>query len=41
MVTAFLYGVMKEQVSCSILEGMKLGSISDCLELVKAIYGLK
>ena len=41
VVTAFLYGVMKEQVFCAIPEGVKLDDDSDCLELVKAIYGLK
>ena len=41
VVTAFLYGVMKEQVFCSIPEGVEIDSKFDCLELVKAIYGLK
>ena len=41
VVTAFLYGVMKEQVFCVIPEGVELDSAFDCLELVKAIYGLK
>ena len=41
MVTAFLYGVMKEQVFCSVPEGVEIDSEFDCLELVKAIYGLK
>ena len=41
VVTAFLYGVMKEQVFCVIPEGMELEGSFDCLELVKAIYGLK
>ena len=41
VVTAFLYGVMKEQVFCVIPEGVELDSTFDCLELVKAIYGLK
>ena len=40
-VTAFLYGVMKEQVFCVIPEGMQLEGDFDCLELMKAIYGLK
>ncbi|ETM54808.1 hypothetical protein L914_01906 [Phytophthora nicotianae] len=37
----FLYGVMKEVVYCVMPEGMKLVVDFDCLELVKAIYGLK
>ena len=41
VVTAFLYGVMKEQVFCVIPEGVELDGDFDCLELVKAIYGLK
>uniref|UniRef100_A0AAV1TFB6 Reverse transcriptase Ty1/copia-type domain-containing protein n=1 Tax=Peronospora matthiolae TaxID=2874970 RepID=A0AAV1TFB6_9STRA len=41
VVTAFLYGVMKEQVFCVIPEGVELEGSFDCLELVKAIYGLK
>lgn len=41
VVTAFLYGVMKEQVFCSTPEGVDLDDDFDCLELVKAIYGLK
>ena len=41
VVTAFLYGVMKEQVFCSVPEGVEIDSEFDCLELVKAIYGLK
>uniref|UniRef100_A0AAV1UF45 Integrase catalytic domain-containing protein n=1 Tax=Peronospora matthiolae TaxID=2874970 RepID=A0AAV1UF45_9STRA len=41
VVTAFLYGVMKEQVFCVIPEGVELDSTFDCLELVKSIYGLK
>uniref|UniRef100_A0AAV1T4T9 Reverse transcriptase Ty1/copia-type domain-containing protein n=1 Tax=Peronospora matthiolae TaxID=2874970 RepID=A0AAV1T4T9_9STRA len=32
---------MKEQVFCVIPEGVELDSTFDCLELVKAIYGLK
>lgn len=40
-ITAFLYGVMKEQVFCVILEGVEMDGNFDCLELVKAIYGLK
>ena len=32
---------MKEQVFCVIPEGVELDSAFDCLELVKAIYGLK
>uniref|UniRef100_A0AAV1UT40 Integrase catalytic domain-containing protein n=1 Tax=Peronospora matthiolae TaxID=2874970 RepID=A0AAV1UT40_9STRA len=41
VVTAFLYGVMKEQVFCVIPEGVNLDSTFDCLVLVKSIYGLK
>ena len=41
VVTAFLYGVMKEKVYCAVLEGVALDGKLDCLELVKAIYGLK
>lgn len=41
VVTAFLYGVMKEQVFCVIPEGVEMDDDFDCLELVKAIYGLK
>ena len=41
VVTTFLYGVMKEQVFCTVPEGVKIDSELDCLELVKAIYGRK
>ena len=41
VVTAFLYGVMKEQVFCVIPEGVEVDDDVNCLELVKAIYGLK
>uniref|UniRef100_A0AAV1TVX6 Reverse transcriptase Ty1/copia-type domain-containing protein n=1 Tax=Peronospora matthiolae TaxID=2874970 RepID=A0AAV1TVX6_9STRA len=41
VVTAFRYGIMKEQVFCVIPEGGELDDDFDCLELVKAIYGLK
>uniref|UniRef100_A0AAV1VFK5 Reverse transcriptase Ty1/copia-type domain-containing protein n=1 Tax=Peronospora matthiolae TaxID=2874970 RepID=A0AAV1VFK5_9STRA len=41
VVTAFLYGVMKEKVYCVIPEGVEMDGDFDCLELVKAIYGLK
>ena len=41
VVTAFLYGVMKEKVYCTVPEGVELDDNFDCLELVKAIYGLK
>ncbi|KAF0688449.1 hypothetical protein As57867_019867, partial [Aphanomyces stellatus] len=41
VVTAFLYGVMKEVVYCVVPEGVELDGDFDCLELVKAIYGLK
>ncbi|KAG2758383.1 hypothetical protein Pcac1_g29479 [Phytophthora cactorum] len=37
----FLYGIMKEQVFCAVPEGVDLDGDFDCLELVKAIYGLK
>ena len=41
VVTAFLYGVMKEKVFCVVPEGVKMDGDFDCLELIKAIYGLK
>uniref|UniRef100_A0AAV1UWJ1 Integrase catalytic domain-containing protein n=1 Tax=Peronospora matthiolae TaxID=2874970 RepID=A0AAV1UWJ1_9STRA len=41
VVTAFLYGVMEEKVYCVIPEGVEMDGDFDCLELVKAIYGLK
>ncbi|KAL4176616.1 hypothetical protein KRP22_001557 [Phytophthora ramorum] len=41
VVTAFLYGVMKEVGFCVVPEGVELDGGFDCLELVKAIYGLK
>ena len=41
VVTAFLYGVMKEVVHCVVPEGVELDKDFDCLELVKPIYGLK
>uniref|UniRef100_A0AAV1V9F8 Polyprotein n=1 Tax=Peronospora matthiolae TaxID=2874970 RepID=A0AAV1V9F8_9STRA len=41
VVTVFLYGVMKEKVYCVIPEGVEMDGDFDCLELVKAIYGLK
>lgn len=41
VVTAFLYGVMKEVVYCLVSEGVELDGDYNCLELVKAIYGLK
>uniref|UniRef100_H3H4R3 Reverse transcriptase Ty1/copia-type domain-containing protein n=1 Tax=Phytophthora ramorum TaxID=164328 RepID=H3H4R3_PHYRM len=41
VVTAFLYGIMKEVVFCVVPEGVELDGGFDCLELVKAIYGLK
>uniref|UniRef100_A0AAV1V4W9 Integrase catalytic domain-containing protein n=1 Tax=Peronospora matthiolae TaxID=2874970 RepID=A0AAV1V4W9_9STRA len=37
VMTAFLYGVMKEQVFCAIPEGFELDSTFDCLELIKSI----
>ncbi|POM64563.1 Integrase catalytic core protein [Phytophthora palmivora] len=39
--TAFLYGLMKEKVFCSVPEGVELDGGFDCVELLKAIYGLK
>uniref|UniRef100_A0AAV1VJG3 Polyprotein n=1 Tax=Peronospora matthiolae TaxID=2874970 RepID=A0AAV1VJG3_9STRA len=41
VVTAFLLGVMKEKVFCAVPEGVKMEGDFDCLELIKAIYGLK
>ena len=41
VVTAFLYGEMKEKVFCAIPEGVDIDEEFDCFELVKAIYGLK
>ncbi|KAG2781657.1 hypothetical protein PC112_g24868 [Phytophthora cactorum] len=41
VVTAFLYGIMKELIFCAVPEGVDLDDDFDCLELVKAIYGLK
>ncbi|KAG2807523.1 Retrovirus-related Pol polyprotein from transposon TNT 1-94 [Phytophthora cactorum] len=41
VVTAFLYGIMKALVFCAVPEGVDLDGDFDCLELVKAIYGLK
>ncbi|KAG2789442.1 hypothetical protein PC112_g24431 [Phytophthora cactorum] len=41
VVTAFLYGLKKEKVFCSIPEGVELDDGFDCVELLKAIYGLK
>uniref|UniRef100_A0AAV1UPL8 Reverse transcriptase Ty1/copia-type domain-containing protein n=1 Tax=Peronospora matthiolae TaxID=2874970 RepID=A0AAV1UPL8_9STRA len=41
VVTAFLYGEMKEKVFCAIPEGVEVNEDFDCFELVKAIYGLK
>ena len=41
VVTAFLYGVMKEKVFCVIPEGVEVDEDFNCLELVEAIYGLK
>lgn len=41
MVTAFLYGVMKEKVYCEIPEGVETDGYFDCLELMKANYCLK
>ena len=40
VVTAFLYGMIKEQVFCVIPKGIELDGDFNCLELVKAIYGL-
>jgi hypothetical protein len=41
VVTAFLYGAMKEVVFILVPEGMGIDSDHDCLELLKSIYGLK
>jgi hypothetical protein len=41
VVTAFLYGEMKELVFILIPEGMEVDPEFDCLELLKSIYGLK
>ncbi|KAF1318445.1 Integrase catalytic core protein, partial [Globisporangium splendens] len=41
VVTAFLYGAMKEVVFILVPEGMEIDSDHDCLELLKSIYGLK
>ena len=41
VVTAFLYGKMKETVFIHIPEGMTVGDDSNCLQLLKSIYGLK
>ena len=41
VVTAFLYGVMKEEVFILVPEGMEVDGDFDCLELLKSIYGLK
>uniref|UniRef100_A0AAV1V4J6 Integrase catalytic domain-containing protein n=1 Tax=Peronospora matthiolae TaxID=2874970 RepID=A0AAV1V4J6_9STRA len=41
VVTAFLLGVMKEKVFCAVPEGVKMEGDFDCLEMIKAIYGLK
>lgn len=41
VVTAFLYGLMKELVFIRIPEGMGTDGSFDCLQLLKSIYGLK
>lgn len=41
VVTAFLYGAMKEKVLCVISEGVKMDGGFDCLGLAKTIYSLK
>ena len=41
VVTAFLYGIMKESVFCEVPEGIEVDGDFNCLKLVKAIYGLK
>ncbi|GMF31650.1 unnamed protein product [Phytophthora fragariaefolia] len=41
VVTAFLYGLMKEKVFCSVPEGAELDDGFDYVELPKAIYELK
>jgi hypothetical protein len=41
IVTAFLYGLMKELVFIRVPQGMNIGKNFDCLELLKENYGLK
>ena len=41
MVTAFLYGEMKEKVFCAVPEGVDVDEGFDCFELAKSIYRLK
>lgn len=41
VVTAFLYGEMKEKAFCAVPEGVDVDEGFDCFKLVKAIYGLK
>uniref|UniRef100_H3GNZ2 Integrase catalytic domain-containing protein n=1 Tax=Phytophthora ramorum TaxID=164328 RepID=H3GNZ2_PHYRM len=41
VVTVFLYEIMNELVFCVVPEDVELDDDIDCLELVKAIYGLK
>jgi hypothetical protein len=41
VVTAFLYGLMKEFVFILVPKGMEVDGDFDCLELLKSIYGLK
>ena len=41
VVTAFLYGAMKELVCILVPEGMDVEGDVDCLELLKSICGLK
>jgi hypothetical protein len=40
VVTAFLYGLMKEVMFIHVPEDMTVDGASDCLQLLKAIYGL-
>lgn len=41
VVTAFLYGFMKELVFIHVPEGMDIDGFFNCLQLLKSIYGLK
>lgn len=41
VVTAFLYGLMKEKVFCAIPKGVHIDGNFGFVELIKAIYGLK
>ena len=41
VVTAFLYGVMREVMYCAVPEGVELNEGHNCLKLLKAIYVLE